>query len=124
MLLTILSFIVVFTLITLAHEGGHLFFAKVNGIRVYEFGLGFGPTIFQYRKNQTVYKLNLLPILGYVKSAGIDTEDPAEAATPAAEKYYNKGPIARFFSILGGPLCNLVLGLVIFFLLFSLIGVP
>jgi regulator of sigma E protease len=124
MLLTIISFIVVFTLITLAHEGGHLLFAKLNGIRVYEFGLGFGPPLFQFKHNGTVYKINLLPILGYVKIAGIDTDDPEEAATPADEKYFNKGPLARFLSIFGGPLCNLILGFIIFSILFAFIGIP
>ena len=81
MLLTIVSFLFVFTIIAVAHELGHLYFSKRAGIRVYEFGLGFGPTIWQGNKNGTLYKLNLLPILGYVKIAGIDSDDPLEKET-------------------------------------------
>jgi regulator of sigma E protease len=124
MLLTILAFFFVFTIITLAHELGHLYFSKKVGIRVHEFGLGFGPTLFTWSRNNTVYKINLLPILGYVKIAGIDTDDPAEASTPEAERYYTKNPFQKFISIFAGPLMNLVLGFFIFSLVFALFGIP
>jgi regulator of sigma E protease len=124
MLLTILAFFFVFTIITLAHELGHLYFSKKAGIRVHEFGLGFGPTLFTWSRNNTVYKINLLPILGYVKIAGIDTDDPAEASTPEAERYYTKTPFQKFISIFAGPLMNLVLGFFIFSLVFSIYGIP
>lgn len=124
MLLTILSFIFVFTIITIVHEGGHLFFAKRAGIRVHEFGIGFGPTIFAFKHENTTYKINILPILGYVKIAGIDTEDPKEKETPEEEKYYNKTIGAKFKSIFAGPFMNLILGFVVFSLVFLVSGIP
>ncbi|NQT29934.1 MAG: RIP metalloprotease RseP [Candidatus Saganbacteria bacterium] len=124
MFLTIVSFLFVFTVITLVHEFGHLFIAKKVGIRVHEFGLGFGPTLFSFKKNETTYKLNLLPILGYVKIAGIDTEDPEEKTTPENEKYYNKPIAAKFAAIFAGPLMNLILGFVIFSVIFMIVGIP
>ncbi|MEE8638432.1 MAG: RIP metalloprotease RseP [Candidatus Margulisiibacteriota bacterium] len=124
MLLTLISFIFVFTIITIVHEGGHLYFAKRAGIRVHEFGIGFGPTLFSFKKNNTTYKINLLPILGYVKIAGIDTEDPQEKETPDNEKYFNKTVGQKFSSIFAGPVMNLVLGFAIFSFIFMIIGVP
>lgn len=124
MFLTIISFIFVFTVITLAHEFGHLYFSKSAGIRVHEFGLGFGPTLFHFRKNNTSYKVNLLPILGYVKIAGLDTEDPQEQETPENEKYFTKRPSQKFLSIFAGPLMNLILGFLVFSFIFMIAGIP
>ncbi|MFH1826455.1 MAG: RIP metalloprotease RseP [bacterium] len=124
MLLTVAAFVFVFTVITLAHEGGHLFFSKRVGIRVHEFGLGFGPTLFSVKKNHTTYKINLLPILGYVKIAGIDVEDPQEKDTPDDEKYFNKGVGAKFVSIVAGALMNIVLGFLVFSIIFMISGAP
>ena len=124
MLLTILSFLFVFAVITLVHEAGHLYFAKRSGIRVHEFGIGFGPTLYSFKRNHTTYKINLLPILGYVKIAGIDTEDPQEKETPENEKYYNKRVGQKFKSIFAGPMMNLLLGFFLFSMVFMLMGVP
>ncbi len=124
MLLTLVSFIFVFTVITIAHEWGHLYFSKRAGIRVHEFGIGFGPTLFSWKKSNTTYKINLLPILGYVKIAGIDIEDPQEQETPESEKYYSKPVAKKFASIIAGPVMNLILGFIIFSSLFLVMGIP
>jgi regulator of sigma E protease len=124
MFLTLISFIFVFTVITVVHEWGHLYFSKRGGIRVHEFGVGFGPTLLSWKRNNTTYKINLLPILGYVKIAGIDTEDPQEKETPESEKYYAKPVSKKLASIVAGPIMNLFLGFVIFSLLFMIVGVP
>ncbi|MFC1571709.1 RIP metalloprotease RseP [Candidatus Margulisiibacteriota bacterium] len=124
MFLTIFSFLFVFTIVALIHEAGHMYFSKKVGIRVHEFGLGFGPTLWQTKKSNTTYKINLLPILGYVKIAGIDTDDPQEKDTPENEKYYNKKVSQKFLSIFAGAFMNLVLGFVVFSLLIMVTGVP
>lgn len=124
MFLTIISFLFVFTVITLAHEFGHLFLSKMNGIRVHEFGLGFGPTLFSFDFHQTTYKLNLLPILGYVKIAGIDTDDPKEQQTPSSEKYFNRPALAKLLSIVSGPIMNLILGFIVFSFVSGINGTP
>ena len=124
MLITIVSFLFVFTVIAVALEWGHLFFSKRAGIRVHEFGLGFGPTLFSRIKGHTTYKINLIPVLGYVKIAGIDTEDPKEKETPENEKYYSKGSRAKFMSIFAGAFMNLILGFVIYSLVFMITGIP
>ncbi|MFH1684527.1 MAG: RIP metalloprotease RseP [Candidatus Margulisiibacteriota bacterium] len=124
MLLTIVSFLFVFTVITLVHEFGHLIFAKRAGIAVPEFGLGFGPKLFSFKKNNTLYKINLLPILGYVKIAGIDTEDPQEKEIPENQKFYNKRVSQKFMPIFSGALMNLIFGFLVFSIIFMIAGVP
>ena len=124
MLLTIISFLFVFTVITIVHEFGHLYFSKKAGIRVHEFGIGFGPTIFSKKINNTTYKISLLPILGYIKIAGMDTEAEEEAETPENEKYCNKTTGQKFISIVAGPLMNLLLGFLIFSFVFMFTGIP
>ncbi|WP_093855981.1 RIP metalloprotease RseP [Tenuibacillus multivorans] len=63
-----------FGLLVFIHELGHLIFAKRAGMLAREFAIGFGPKIFSYRKNETLYTVRLLPIGGYVRVAGEDPE--------------------------------------------------
>ncbi len=63
-----------FGLLVFIHELGHLIFAKRAGMLAREFAIGFGPKIFSYRKDETLYTVRLLPIGGYVRVAGEDPE--------------------------------------------------
>lgn len=63
-----------FGLLVFIHEFGHLIFAKRAGMLAREFAIGFGPKIFAFTKNETVYTIRLLPIGGYVRVAGEDPE--------------------------------------------------
>lgn len=56
------------------HEWGHLIFAKRSGMLAREFAIGFGPKIFAFTRNETLYTIRLLPIGGYVRVAGEDPE--------------------------------------------------
>lgn len=71
---TIIAFIFMFGLLVFVHELGHLIFAKRAGMLAREFAIGFGPKIFSYIKNETLYTIRLLPIGGYVRVAGEDPE--------------------------------------------------
>lgn len=75
MLITIITFIIVFGILVLVHEFGHYFFAKRAGILVREFSIGMGPKIWWSRKNGTTYTIRLLPLGGYVRLAGADEDD-------------------------------------------------
>lgn len=108
--------IIALSIAAIAHEYGHFLMAKRAGIEVEEFGLGFGPKIFSFKKRETTYFIRLIPILGYVKIKGMDdnVSDP--------QGYYKKPLSKRFLTILGGPISNIILAIVIFFLLFSIFG--
>ncbi|WP_332690283.1 RIP metalloprotease RseP [Halalkalibacter lacteus] len=71
---TLLSVIVIFGLLVFIHEWGHLYFAKRAGILCREFAIGFGPKIFSFKRNETVYTIRLLPLGGFVRMAGEDPE--------------------------------------------------
>lgn len=68
---TLLLFIVILGVVVLVHESGHFLFAKLVGIHVYEFSIGFGPVIFQKEaKDKTKYSLRAIPLGGFVSLAG------------------------------------------------------
>lgn len=71
---TVIAFILMFGLLVFVHELGHLIFAKRSGMLAREFAIGFGPKIFSFTKNETLYTIRLLPIGGYVRVAGEDPE--------------------------------------------------
>ncbi|KEK25748.1 RIP metalloprotease RseP [Bacillus gaemokensis] len=71
---TAIAFILIFGALVFFHELGHLYFAKRAGILCREFAIGFGPKIFSFEKNETIYTVRLLPLGGYVRMAGEDAE--------------------------------------------------
>ena len=74
-LITIVIFITILTIIVVFHEAGHFFTARLAGIRVHEFGIGFPPRAKILRaKGETLYTLNWLPIGGFVRLEGEDGE--------------------------------------------------
>ena len=66
-MITVLSFLVVLTILVVAHEVGHLVAAKRLGIRVETFAIGFGPRVAGVRRGDTDYVLRLIPLGGYVQ---------------------------------------------------------
>ncbi|MFA5103930.1 MAG: RIP metalloprotease RseP [Candidatus Margulisiibacteriota bacterium] len=122
-LISALSFVLVFIIVALAHELGHFIWAKRAGIKVLEFGIGFGPTLFKSNHNGTIYSVNLIPILAFVRLAGID-ELEQEKGVPANQQYGSKSPAEKFKSIVAGPLMNLLLGFILYSLLAMTYGMP
>jgi regulator of sigma E protease len=83
---TLVTFIIVFGIIVVVHEYGHLFFAKRAGILVREFSIGMGPKIFAHQaKDGTFYSIRILPLGGYVRMAGWgDDTTEIKKGTPAS----------------------------------------
>ena len=71
-IINILLFIVILGFIVFIHEFGHFITAKMNGVYVHEFSLGFGPKLFSFRRknDETEYMVKLFPLGGYVMLAG------------------------------------------------------
>ena len=85
MLITAIAGIFVLGVVILIHEFGHFFVAKVSGIFVKTFSIGFGKKVLRKRIGETDYAISILPFGGYVKFAGeIDDGDPA--AEPVEEE--------------------------------------
>ncbi|OGD50396.1 hypothetical protein A2608_03520 [Candidatus Azambacteria bacterium RIFOXYD1_FULL_44_10] len=73
--MTIIIFIIVLAILILVHEFGHFIIAKRAGLVVEEFGFGFPPRIFSFKKGDTIYSINLLPLGGFVKILGEDGKE-------------------------------------------------
>lgn len=107
------------SVLVIIHEFGHFIVARAFGMRVQVFSIGFGPVLWQWRPKggETVYQVGAIPLLAYVKIAGMspqDTADPRDRGT-----YQNASVLGRVFTIAAGPLANyLTASLIVFGLLF------
>ncbi len=102
----IAAVVLVLGIMILVHEFGHFAAAKFFGVRVEQFAIGFGKRLFGVRKGETDYRVNLLPLGGYVKMAG---ENPLEARTGDPGEFMSHPRWQRFIIALAGPLMNLLL---------------
>jgi len=85
-------------LLIAAHEAGHLVLARLMGMRVETYSLGFGPRIAGFRRGETDYRLSALPLGGYCKIAGFTPDDPAAQDPNDSGSYMNKPAWRRFLS--------------------------
>ena len=99
--------ILAFVLLIIIHEFGHFIAAKICGVRVNEFAVGFGPKLFKKKIGETVYAWNLVPLGGYCAMEGEDEGSTDERA------FCNKGPFKRLFIVANGAIFNLILGLIL-----------
>ncbi|MFC1934803.1 RIP metalloprotease [Chloroflexota bacterium] len=111
MMLTVLSFIGVLLVVVLVHEVGHFVTAKIFKVRVEEFGIGFPPRLFSFKRGEVRYSINALPIGGFVKLAG--EEDPNVSGSLAG-----KHPGVRTLVLAAGCLMNALLPLLLFTIAF------
>lgn len=108
--------LLLFSILIIFHELGHFWLAKANGIRVNEFSLGLGPTIFGITKGETKYSLKLLPFGGACMMEGEDGESSDERA------FGKKSVWARISVVAAGPAFNFIMALVFSFVLICNIG--
>lgn len=91
------------------HEFGHYAMAKLFGVRVEVFSLGFGKRLAGFRRGDTDYRISLLPIGGYVKMAG---ENPMEDRTGDPGEFMSHPRWQRFLVAIAGPAMNVILAVV------------
>ena len=120
---TFVSFIVVLGILIFVHELGHFLFAKLFRVKVLKFSLGFGPKLISKTVGETEYLISAFPLGGYVKMLG---ENPAETSdTDEQDRSFAARPVwNRFFIVLAGPLFNLLFSILLFFLIFLVMGIP
>ena len=124
------SFVFILSIIVFGHELGHYLIARWNGVRVEVFSIGFGPELFGWdTANGTRWKVSLLPLGGYVKMFGdADAsskpgEDlPEMSPEDRAVSFHHKRLGQRTAIILGGPLANFVLAIIILACMFATVG--
>jgi regulator of sigma E protease len=129
----IVPFLFVLTIVVFFHELGHFLVARWAGVRVLTFSLGFGPELFGFNdRHGTRWKVSAIPLGGYVKFFGDDTE----ASTPSTEtlasmsaeeragSFHHKKVGPRAAIVAAGPIANFLLAIVIFTCLFTFFGKP
>ncbi|NIM19078.1 MAG: RIP metalloprotease RseP [Candidatus Latescibacteria bacterium] len=136
MLITIIAGAFVLGVVILVHEFGHFIVAKVSGVFVKTFSVGFGKKLLKKRFGDTQYALSALPFGGYVKFAGeVDestddapAEEPPSGEVPdreiSPEKYFrNKRVLIKSAVIVAGPLMNFVLAIFIYTGIYNFQGI-
>jgi regulator of sigma E protease len=126
-------FLFVLTIVVFFHELGHFLVGRWAGVRVLTFSLGFGPELFGFNdRHGTRWKISAIPLGGYVKFFG----DETEASTPSAETLAHMTPEERALSfhhkkvgpraaiVAAGPIANFLLAIVIFACMFTFFGKP
>lgn len=146
----ILAAVFVFGLMIFFHELGHFSLAKLAGIQVYEFSIGFGSRLAGFRRGGTVYNLRALPLGGFVRMSGMDPEEDRREAIkrhremidegisddapegdidPACRIdrdrcFSNKSVVKRMLVIAAGPLMNFFLAILLFSTVIGIFGIP
>ncbi|MBW6471685.1 MAG: M50 family metallopeptidase [Anaerolineaceae bacterium] len=114
----IIEFILIFGVLLFIHEFGHFIFAKLFKINVEEFGFGFPPRLLKIGQfRETEITLNWIPFGAFVRLSG--ENDPEVKGG-----FGDSSILARFMTLIGGPLFNLVLGVVLFAIIFMQVGIP
>ena len=127
MILTIISFALIFTAIVVIHELGHFLFARLFKVRILAFGIGFGPAIYKKKTASGMdFKINLFPLGGYVR---MDGEDPTEIDESVSEEkrkgfYYSKTAWQRFLIALAGPAFSILAGYLLLSVVALFWGIP
>jgi len=100
------------------HELGHYLFARLFGVRVVTFSMGFGKKLIKFKRGFTEYAISLIPFGGYVKMYGDDPLNKEEI--PEDERKYSfvyQSKWARFWIVFGGPLANFLFAFILFWCL-------
>ncbi len=120
---TLIAFVVALGLLIVFHELGHYFVARLCGVKVLRFSVGFGLPLWRrkYGPDQTEWAISAVPLGGYVKML-----DEREGPVAAEERHraFNRQPVAKRFAIvLAGPVANFILAILFYWVLF-MHGVP
>lgn len=116
-MITLISFIVVLGVLVFVHEFGHFAVAKLLGVRVEKFSLGFGPKLVGMKRKGTEYLISLLPLGGYVKLAG---EDPGEDLKNDPSEFSSRSVGDRAKIVVAGPTMNIILAFFLFPIVFMI----
>ena len=96
------------------HELGHYLAARLMGVYVEVFSIGFGKKLLSFRAFETEWSISAIPLGGYVKMKGQDDSDPSNVSYDD-DSYNTKSPLQRIFILLAGPLANFVLAFLLYF---------
>src|SRR3989338_6537590 len=105
--MAILIFISILSLLILVHELGHFFMARKFGIKVEEFGFGYPPKLYSFKKKGVIWSFNLLPFGGFVRLKGEDVG-------MGKDSFASQPKRVRLLVLFAGVAMNFLLGVVLF----------
>ena len=121
--MNIIPFVVVLSILVYVHEMGHYVIARLNGVRVEVFSIGFGPEIFGWNnKNGMRWKVSYIPLGGYVKLASDDEIEGTEKSRADPGSMMSKTPWQRIAISIAGPAANYILAIVLLTGLYTTVG--
>jgi regulator of sigma E protease len=116
-MLNLIYFVIVLAILIFVHELGHFLVARISGVKILTFSLGFGKKLLTFRRGETEYAISAIPLGGYVKMLGESSEDeiPEEEAHKA---FSNKPPLIKMAIAFSGPFFNVLFAALVFFVIF------
>jgi regulator of sigma E protease len=109
-LTSLVAVVAVLGFMILIHEFGHFAVAKLLGVRVEQFAIGFGTRLVGFRRGETDYRINAIPLGGYVKMSG---ENPMDERSDDPREFMNHSRWHRFLIAIAGPVMNILLAIVL-----------
>jgi regulator of sigma E protease len=120
-MVSILIAIVGLGVLVVLHEGGHFLAARLSGMRVERFSIGFGPTLLGFKRGETTYQIAPIPLGGFVQITGLNPNEDFDRNDPYV--YPNRPRWMRLFTIIAGPLANYLTAIVIMLFVYTIAGV-
>src|SRR5207249_4241182 len=122
-----IGFVLVLGILILVHEWGHFIVARLFGVRVDVFSIGFGPRLFGWKRGATDYRISALPLGGYVRMAGQDLmeiDSGEKGPTGAPDELMSKKRWQRALISVAGPTVNLIFPILLLSAYYLIAGVP
>jgi regulator of sigma E protease len=115
-MISIILTLLVIDILVIAHESGHFLAARLLGVKVEKFSIGFGRALYSFTKGQTEYVIAMIPLGGYIKMKG---EDPNQEDR-SADSFLGKSWFKRSLIAFSGPFSNFIFALLLFILTFMI----
>lgn len=109
-------------LLIVLHEGGHFLVARLCGMRVERFSIGFGPTLLGFKHKGTIFQIAPIPLGGFVQITGMNPNEEFDRADPGV--YPNRPRWMRMATILAGPAANYATAVVLMMFVLLVFGMP
>lgn len=117
--MTVIIFLIVLAVLIFVHELGHFLFARLNGIRVDAFKIGFGPRILSWKFKETEFGLNLIPFGGFVKIFGENPDDENTFGPDKARSFVHKNRFQQAAVLVAGVLFNFLFAWLLYVIVFA-----
>src|SRR5215467_15522979 len=119
---SVLMAIVGLGLLIVLHEGGHFLVARLCGMRVERFSIGFGPTLIGFKRAGTMFQIAPIPLGGFVQITGLNPNEEFDRTDPSV--YPNRPRWMRLLTILAGPAANYFTAFALMLMVLLTFGMP